>query len=1020
MAGERTLPGIGLTGFWDLGSPFKTGMDTNLRLLSAIVQSSVISVIDPLPASPVNGDIYLVDAGAASNANEIAVRDNGAWVYLTPAEGWRVWNRATDEFLIFDGASWSALSSGGVMSGADIVAAIDSELASTAWKAPLTAAEIEALYEGLANTNKFTDAEKTKLAGLSGPLYKGTYANTTALESAHPSPEAGSHAYVDAGLGATATLYIWDESDEAWVASSGSGGGLTGAEIKALYEAEPDTNPFDDAAQTKLAGIEDGATGDQTAAEIEALLDAYYGNTDWRTGGGAGNTVYVDPLYVFDTDPDADVTSQSASLFASKGEILTPNEDRILTAVRAYIDGGTGHTYKLVVAELVSPDPGVISAILAESAPLVVTAANAAVDFKLPEPPTLTSGTSYALIVVRTDGTATTSANITFLNASGDEIDPLGIFTHVGSVRYESTDPTVGDSTYYNAAVVKMLVSSVSATLSGIISGGGSGGGSPSFVGARRPVPLANPSNSGAWVQFSLGTATLDTDSFSGTDNFVIPAGVSRVRLRAFIRSVSSDTASNQWAFYKNGLAISPTDGGVLGEIDSGAYDNGGMSIISGVLDVVEGDTFDLRGFFNSTSNDYQGWIEIEVVEGTLLGSGGGSGGGGGGASAFLDLTDSPAAYTGQGGKAVAVKAAEDGVEFVDFPEGGGGLADGAAAAAALDTHLGSDTWRQGLATPANLNALSDVAVDTSAFTENDHGAALTWDFATGLWVAGKSGFNTLRLGGGMEVIYENADVSALGQITLSELTHGIDKYDEIVIQFVNITGRGRVRVSSNNGSSFLPQAYWRITSDTAGDGTVTDASESGPLAGGITANLAGTYGLATVKYHSDPSAHTVITAQGGSVNDTDGSMSQEGFTVSTAIANYISIFSADAATFGSGSIRVLGVKKSRQPLEYHGALAGAPSVSGTVTMGHTLGCKFRSGTIGKATVDVAPGADMTVEIRDGTGTVIATGVILAAATECDLAAATTQIVTDRVVGAVVTTGTSAQAIDFIVRGEIA
>lgn len=43
-------------------------------------------------------------------------------------------------------------------------------------------------------------------------------------------------------------------------------------------------------------------------------------------------------------------------------------------------------------------------------------------------------------------------------------------------------------------------------------------------------------------------------------------------------------------------------------------------------------------------------------------------GGGGGGATTFLQLTDTPDSYAGQAGKAVAVKGAEDGLEFVDFP----------------------------------------------------------------------------------------------------------------------------------------------------------------------------------------------------------------------------------------------------------------------------------------------------------------------------------------------------------------
>ena len=48
----------------------------------------------------------------------------------------------------------------------------------------------------------------------------------------------------------------------------------TGAEIKALYEAEADTNAFTDAASAKLAGIEANATGDQTGSEIKALYEA--------------------------------------------------------------------------------------------------------------------------------------------------------------------------------------------------------------------------------------------------------------------------------------------------------------------------------------------------------------------------------------------------------------------------------------------------------------------------------------------------------------------------------------------------------------------------------------------------------------------------------------------------------------------------------------------------------------------------------------------------------------------------
>ena len=58
---------------------------------------------------------------------------------------------------------------------------------------------------------------------------------------------------------------------------------------------------------TKLDNIEDGATGDLTAAEIEALLDAYYGSTDWR-----GSAL-----------PGASLGSNSTDGFASGGNPLT-------------------------------------------------------------------------------------------------------------------------------------------------------------------------------------------------------------------------------------------------------------------------------------------------------------------------------------------------------------------------------------------------------------------------------------------------------------------------------------------------------------------------------------------------------------------------------------------------------------------------------------------------------------------------------------------------------------------------
>ncbi len=105
MAGERTLPGLGLTGFWDLGSDgWKNANDVNLRVLSAVAQLSVISMTTSLPTGS-NGDIYIIPDGDTDEF-KVAVKDNGAWVLLTPQEGWRAWVKDTNRNVVFDGSVW--------------------------------------------------------------------------------------------------------------------------------------------------------------------------------------------------------------------------------------------------------------------------------------------------------------------------------------------------------------------------------------------------------------------------------------------------------------------------------------------------------------------------------------------------------------------------------------------------------------------------------------------------------------------------------------------------------------------------------------------------------------------------------------------------------------------------------------------------------------------------------------------------------------------------------------------------
>lgn len=105
----------------------------------------------------------------------------------------------------------------------------------------------------------FTTSEKNKLAGLESSKFKGEFISLAALQSALPTTEVGSYAYVDQGVGQEVVKYIWDSTDTRWVLQQGESAVLTPADVKSLYEANANTNAFTDAEKTKLSGIQTGA-----------------------------------------------------------------------------------------------------------------------------------------------------------------------------------------------------------------------------------------------------------------------------------------------------------------------------------------------------------------------------------------------------------------------------------------------------------------------------------------------------------------------------------------------------------------------------------------------------------------------------------------------------------------------------------------------------------------------------------------------------------------------------------------
>ncbi|CAN7522641.1 hypothetical protein LJR071_003553 [Pseudomonas sp. LjRoot71] len=208
---------------------------------------------------------------------------------------------------------------------------------------------------GLSQEN-FTAAEKAKLAGLEGSHYRGTYLNLTALQTALPTALAGDYADVDAGTADPVQRYIWDDSDDEWVAQAGSADPITAAQVKTLYESNADTNAYTNAEKSKLGGVAAGATANadtDTLAEgatnkwftTARVLATVLSGLSLATGGAitSADTVLVafGKLQKQITDLITTVNGKQDAL-VSATNIKTVNGTSLLGSGDLVVSGGAG------------------------------------------------------------------------------------------------------------------------------------------------------------------------------------------------------------------------------------------------------------------------------------------------------------------------------------------------------------------------------------------------------------------------------------------------------------------------------------------------------------------------------------------------------------------------------------------------------------------------------------------------------------------------------------------------------
>ena len=437
MAGERTLPGVGLTAFWTSGSNgYKAQMDENMRKLSVLTQGHFKSSLALEPASPVNGDVYraTADWSGVAVAGQIVVRDNGAWVAYTPSSGWMFYDRFEGVLLQYAGGAWAEFTSGdgGGGGGGDGGGGGEGKVA------------LPRFYGLRKYMPPFTPP-----------------AVTTWAKAALDAPVADPYGFDGADefvipVGVTkvrVTAFVRSTGNEVLNQWTLYKNGLTLTTAEGRFIGETTEGGYGNGGASLVSAVLDVVTGD-------TLSLRYYVSSnlaDWsgwfeieaveHTLGtsSVGAVAYIAPesYYLSST-----YTTFSTSAYATKGSMFSVNNERHLSKASVVVDGVAGQTVVTRIVRLDSVDPGTILDVLYTVDEQLVEA-DTTVEIRPPGGLQLFPGTIYAVLVTRTDGTGTEVLGVYFPGTAADA-DPSGHVNLVACARFDSLAPAVGDGIFYN------------------------------------------------------------------------------------------------------------------------------------------------------------------------------------------------------------------------------------------------------------------------------------------------------------------------------------------------------------------------------------------------------------------------------------------------------------------------------------------------------------------------------------------------------------------------------------------
>jgi hypothetical protein len=187
------------------------------------------------------------------------------------------------------------------------------------------------------------------------------------------------------------------------------------------------------------------STGAGTGATGAAGADGAAGTNGTNGAVGADGVAVVGSNNLTN---DGTITT-SSSAFATKGAIVTPLFDILLKSLEVFMSTSPTQTIDISVAELTSPNPGNIASIIHPLGTMSAVNPTNTQSFVFPTPLVLQAGVAYAIMFVRTDGTATSACQVSYPGTGGlHDIAGLWETELTAGIRYATVAPAVSDNVY--------------------------------------------------------------------------------------------------------------------------------------------------------------------------------------------------------------------------------------------------------------------------------------------------------------------------------------------------------------------------------------------------------------------------------------------------------------------------------------------------------------------------------------------------------------------------------------------